>query len=162
MKELHSAHKADRKALLNSKSARRLGCLSKRRGIFSRGKVDLNLNQEQRDALRSLKVAHKETYSALRQEHKEAFTAILTGKQVAALEILRSANSERGPRRGRAGRVPGGRADAGGHMSESSLQWFDGSELPTAVESTSWGRIKKDQAEQILRQAAQTRRSKEQ
>ncbi len=146
MKELHSAHKADRKALLNQNQLDALAARQSEEGS-RRGKVDLNLNQEQRDALRSLKVAYKETYSALRQEHKEAFTAILTGEQVAALEVFRSANSERGPRRGRAGRVPGGSADAGGHMSESSLQWFDGSALPTAVESTSWGRIKKDQAE---------------
>ena len=146
MKELHTAHKADRKALLSQNQLEALAGRQSERGS-RRGKVDLNLGQEQRDALKSLKVAYKETYSALRQEHKEAFTAILTGEQIAALEVFRSANSERGPRRGRAGRAPGGSADAGSQVSESSLQWFDGSALPTAVESTSWGRIKKDQAE---------------
>ena len=146
MKELHAAHKADRKALLSQNQLDALDTRKSEKGS-RRGKADLELSQEQRDALKSLKFAYKENYSALRQEHKEAFTAILTDEQVAALETFRSANSKRGPRRGRAGQDAGVDADASSQMSESSLQWFDGSALPTAVENNSWGRIKKDQAE---------------
>ena len=146
MKELHATHKADRQALL---SQEQLDALAARRGEKGRrrGKVDLDLSQEQRDALKSLSASFREAHSALREEHKAAFTALLTDEQIATLEALRSTRSERGPRRSRSGSDPGGSADAGSVMSESSLLWSDGNALPTAVESTSWGRIKKDIAE---------------
>ena len=146
MKELHAAHKADRRALL---SQEQLDALAARRGEKGRrrGKVDLDLSQEQRDALKSLSASFREAHSALREEHKAAFTALLNDEQIATLEALRSTRSERGPRRSRSGSDPGGSADAGSVMSESSLLWSDGNALPTAVESTSWGRIKKDIAE---------------
>ena len=146
MKELHAAHKADRQALL---SQEQLDALAARQGEKGRrrGKVDLDLSQEQRDALKSLSASFREAHSALREEHKAAFTALLTDEQIATLEALRSTRSERGPRRSRSGSDPGGSADAGSVMSESSLLWSDGNALPTAVESTSWGRIKKDIAE---------------
>ena len=143
MKELHAAHKADRQALL---SQEQLDALAARQGEKGRrrGKVDLDLSQEQRDALKSLSVSFREAHSALRQEHKAAFTALLTDEQIASLEALRSTRTERGPRGSRSGSDLGGSADAGSVMSESSLLWSDGNALPTAVESTSWGRIKKD------------------
>lgn len=146
MKELHATHKADRQALL---SQEQLDALAARQGEKGRrrGKVDLDLSQEQRDALKSLSASFREAHSALREEHKAAFTALLTDEQIATLEALRSTRSERGPRRSRSGSDPGGSADAGSVMSESSLLWSDGNALPTAVESTSWGRIKKDIAE---------------
>ena len=146
MKELHTAHKADRQALL---SQDQLDALAARQGEKGRrrGKVDLDLNQEQRDALKSLNVSFREARSALREEHKAAFTALLTDEQIASLEALRSTRSERGPRRSRSGSDLGGSADAGSVMSESSLLWSNGNTLPTAVESTSWGRIKRDIAE---------------
>jgi Spy/CpxP family protein refolding chaperone len=146
MKELHAAHKADKQALL---SQEQLDALAARQGEKGRrrGKVDLDLSQEQRDALKSLSVSFREAHSALREEHKAAFTALLTDEQVATLEALRSTRTERGPRRSRSGSDLGGSADAGSVMSESSLLWSDGNALPTAVESTSWGRIKKDIAE---------------
>ena len=146
MKELHAAHKADRQALL---SQEQLDALAARQGEKGRrrGKVDLDLSQEQRDALKSLSASFREAHSALREEHKAAFTALLNDEQIATLEALRSTRSERGPRRSRSGSDPGGSADAGSVMSESSLLWSDGNALPTAVESTSWGRIKKDIAE---------------
>ena len=146
MKELHATHKADRQALL---SQEQLDALAARRGEKGRrrGKVDLDLSQEQRDALKSLSASFREAHSALREEHKAAFTALLTDEQIATLEALRSTRSERGPRRSRSGSDPGGSADAGSVMSESSLLWSDGNALPTAVESTSWGQIKKDIAE---------------
>jgi Spy/CpxP family protein refolding chaperone len=146
MKELHAAHKADKQALL---SQEQLDALAARQGEKGRrrGKVDLDLSQEQRDALKSLSVSFREAHSALRQEHKAAFTALLTDEQVATLEALRSTRTERGPRRSRSGSDLGGSADAGSVMSESSLLWSDGNALPTAVESTSWGQIKKDIAE---------------
>jgi Spy/CpxP family protein refolding chaperone len=141
MKELHAAHKADKQALL---SQEQLDALAARQGEKGRrrGKVDLDLSQEQRDALKSLSVSFREAHSALRQEHKAAFTALLTDEQIASLEALRSTRTERGPRRSRSG------SDLGGSViSESSLLWSNGNDLPTAVESTSWGRIKKDIAE---------------
>ena len=141
MKELHAAHKADKQALL---SQEQLDALAARQGEKGRrrGKVDLDLSQEQRDALKSLSVSFREAHSALRQEHKAAFTALLTDEQIASLEALRSTRTERGPRRSRSG------SDLGGSViSESSLLWSNGTDLPTAVESTSWGRIKKDIAE---------------
>jgi Spy/CpxP family protein refolding chaperone len=143
MKELHAAHKADRQALL---SQEQLDALAARQGEKGRrrGKVDLDLSQEQRDALKSLSVSFREAHSALRQEHKAAFTALLTDEQIASLEALRSTRTERGPRRSRSGSDLGGSADAGSVISESSLLWSNGNDLPTAVESTSWGRIKKD------------------
>ena len=143
MKELHAVHKADRQALL---SQEQLDALAARQGEKGRrrGKVDLDLSQEQRDALKSLSVSFREAHSALRQEHKAAFTALLTDEQIASLEALRSTRTERGPRRSRSGSALGGSADAGSVISESSLLWSDGNALPTAVESTSWGRIKKD------------------
>jgi len=143
MKELHATHKADRQALL---SQEQLDALAARQGEKGRrrGKVDLDLSQEQRDALKSLSVSFREAHSALRQEHKAAFTALLTDEQIASLEALRSTRTERGPRRSRSGSALGGSADAGSVISESSLLWSDGNALPTAVESTSWGRIKKD------------------
>lgn len=143
MKELHAAHKADRQALL---SQEQLDALAARQGEKGRrrGKVDLDLSQEQRDALKSLSVSFREAHSALRQEHKAAFTALLTDEQIASLEALRSTRTERGPRRSRSGSDLGGSADAGSVMSESSLLWSNGNDLPTAVERTSWGRIKKD------------------
>ncbi len=146
MKELHTAHKADRQALL---SQDQLDALAARQGEKGRrrGKVDLDLSQEQRDALKSLSVSFREARSALREEHKAAFTALLTDEQMASLEALRSTRSERGPRRSRSGSDLGGSADAGSVMSESSLLWSNGNTLPTAVESTSWGRIKRDIAE---------------
>lgn len=146
MKELHTAHKADRQALL---SQDQLDALAARQGEKGRrrGKVDLDLSQEQRDALKSLSVSFREAHSALREEHKAAFTALLTDEQIASLEALRSTRSERGPRRSRSGSDLGGSADAGSVMSESSLLWSNGNTLPTAVESTSWGRIKRDIAE---------------
>ncbi|MEC7226094.1 MAG: Spy/CpxP family protein refolding chaperone [Candidatus Latescibacterota bacterium] len=146
MKELHTAHKADRQALL---SQDQLDALAARQGEKGRrrGKVDLDLSQEQRDALKSLSVSFREAHSALREEHKAAFTALLTDEQMASLEALRSTRSERGPRRSRSGSDLGGSADAGSVMSESSLLWSNGNTLPTAVESTSWGRIKRDIAE---------------
>ena len=143
MKELHATHKADRQALL---SQEQLDALAARQGEKGRrrGKVDLDLSQEQRDALKSLSVSFREAHSTLRQEHKAAFTALLTDEQIASLEALRSTRTERGPRRSRSGSALGGSADAGSVISESSLLWSDGNALPTAVESTSWGRIKKD------------------
>ncbi len=146
MKELHAAHKADKQALL---SQEQLDALAARQGEKGRrrGKVDLDLSQEQRDALKSLSVSFREAHSALRQEHKAAFTALLTDEQIASLEALRSTRTERGPRRSRSGSDLGGSADAGSVISESSLLWSNGNDLPTAVESTSWGRIKKDIAE---------------
>jgi len=143
MKELHATHKADRQALL---SQEQLDALAARQGEKGRrrGKVDLDLSQEQRDALKSLSVSFREAHSTLRQEHKAAFTALLTDEQIASLEALRSTRTERGPRRSRSGSDLGGSADAGSVISESSLLWSDGNALPTAVESTSWGRIKKD------------------
>ena len=146
MKELHAAHKADKQALLSQKQ---LDALAARQGEKGRrrGKVDLDLSQEQRDALKSLSVSFREAHSALRQEHKAAFTALLTDEQIASLEALRSTRTERGPRRSRSGSDLGGSADAGSVISESSLLWSNGNDLPTAVESTSWGRIKKDIAE---------------
>jgi|GEM_PF-2333048 len=143
MKELHATHKADRQALL---SQEQLDALAARQGEKGRrrGKVDLDLSQEQRDALKSLSVSFREAHSALRQEHKAAFTALLTDEQIASLEALRSTRTERGPRRSRSGSDLGGSADAGSVMNESSLLWSNGNDLPTAVESTSWGRIKKD------------------
>ncbi len=141
MKELHAAHKADKQALL---SQEQLDALAARQGEKGRrrGKVDLDLSQEQRDALKSLSVSFREAHSALRQEHKAAFTALLTDEQIASLEALRSTRTERGPRRSRSGSNLGGSV-----ISESSLLWSNGNDLPTAVESTSWGRIKKDIAE---------------
>ena len=146
MKELHAAHKADRRALLSQEQPDALAARQGEKGR-RRGKVDLDLSQEQRDALKSLSVSFREAHSALREEHKAAFTALLNDEQIATLEALRSTRSERGPRRSRSGSDPGGSADAGSVMSESSLLWSDGNALPTAVESTSWGRIKKDIAE---------------
>ncbi|MGB1720009.1 MAG: Spy/CpxP family protein refolding chaperone [Candidatus Latescibacterota bacterium] len=146
MKELHATHKADRQALLSQEQLDALAARQSEKGR-RRGKVDLDLSQEQRDALKSLSASFREAHSALREEHKAAFTALLTDEQIATLEALRSTRTERGPRRSRSGSDLGGSADAGSVMSESSLLWSDGNALPTAVESTSWGRIKKDIAE---------------
>lgn len=144
MQELHAAHKSDQMALLSQAQSDALTA-HKSEKDHHRGKIDLGLSEEQRTALSLLRTTYKEAYDALKEEHRQEFAAVLTDQQAAALEALRNARPERGQRRGHAGSNRGDSADLGSQMSESSLQSTHS--LPTAVESTSWGQIKKDLSE---------------
>ena len=106
------------------------------------------------EALRESGDISREAVQSLREAQREAFQGILTDEQVAQLEEIKAARqAERGDRdgnghgrRGRRGHrgdhpADGDAADVGDNV-DSDPDGTSALTLPTAVEATSWGKLK--------------------
>ena len=142
---LHEEHRQVFEAILTPEQLAALEefrASNPKRGRHRGARLDLGLSQEQLGQLEELKGQHMEEWQALRDGYREGLEAILTAEQLATLEDLKA---ERGCHKGdKAEDGDGGAEDeTDTQTSKVALQVDLGSDgAPTAVEETSWGRVK--------------------
>ena len=101
---------------------------------------DLGLSEEQLAEMAALREQHKEAALAAREEFRAAFEAILTAEQLAIFEELKGDCSGRGNKD--EDTDGDSAADAAAALQLGSVD----AEPSTAIDETSWGRIKEQRA----------------
>lgn len=139
---LHDAYKADINAVFSEEQLAAIDAYHAERATNRRTpRPELNISEEQKAALGELREVYKEARSALIEAHKLAFADLLSEEQLALLEELKAArhSRHRGDKSGREDTETDNEEET--QTSEATLQAFPNTPA-TAVESSSWGRIK--------------------